>query len=176
MGDERDAMRSGLFGLKPPGLAARVGPKDDSGPPPEEESCLAFGYVRGQTDRALAVEFRLRTGDSEWFPYSHLAAWRYNPSVGLLLRYTADVVTLVLVRGSNLDVPVNAGGRNQAGANLTDRGFQRHRVVWVKEMDGGEQRRAGEREPSVDRIEIAEFESHDDLRAWLRKTAPAFVR
>lgn len=82
-----------------------------------------------------------------------------------------DVVTLVLIRGSNLAAPVGGGA-----VNLTDRGFHRHRVVWVREMTADEVRTAGRGEPTIDAIEIAEFESHAELKAWLGKTAPAFQR
>ena len=64
----------------------------------------------------------------------------------------------------------------QGAVNLTDRGIARQRVVWVREMDEDELRRAGEKEPTIDRIEVAEFETNDDLREWLKATAPAFRR
>jgi hypothetical protein len=137
----------------------------------EEEACAAFGYLRGMKDRALAIEFRFRNGNSDVFPYSHLAGWRFNPSVGLLLRYTADVVTLVLIRGSNLDAPVNPNG-----LNLLERGLQRHRITWLREMDPADLKAVGERGPTVDRIEVAEFESHAELKEWLKAKAPALVR
>jgi len=137
----------------------------------EEESCPAFGYLRGNRDRALAVEFRYRDGNREWFPYSCLGPWRFDPSVGLLLKFTGDVVTLVLIRGSNLDALVGQGT-----VNLTDRGLQRHRILWVREMDELELRRVGEGGPTIDRIEVAEFESQEEIREWLKKVAPAFVR
>jgi hypothetical protein len=140
-------------------------------PDEEEDSCLAFGYLRGIRDRALAVEFRYRDGNREWFPYSCLGPWRFDPSVGLLLKFTGDVVTLVLIRGSNLDALVGQGT-----VNLTDRGLQRHRVLWVREMDEEELRRVGEGGPTIDRIEVAEFESQEELREWLKKVAPSFVR
>lgn len=145
----------------------------DPTPPEDAEAgaCPAFGYLRGTRDRALALELRFRDGDSEWLPYSHLAGWRYNPSVGLLLKYTADLVTLVLIRGSNLDAPVGSGG-----VNLTDQGLQRHRVLWVREMDEAELRGVGDRGPTIDAIEVAEFESQADLRVWLATHAPEFVR
>lgn len=144
----------------------RVKEKEDI----EEESCLAFGYLRGLHERALAIEFRLRNGNRDYFSYNHLASWRYNPSVGLLLKFTDDVVTLVLVRGSNLDALV------KQSVNLTDRGFQRHRILWLREMDETELRRAGKGEPTIDRIEVAEFASNEELQEWLKKNAPAFVR
>jgi len=136
----------------------------------EESSCPAFGYLRGLTSQALAVELRFRDGNSDWFPYSWLGPWRFNPSVGLLLKFTGDVTSLVLIRGSNLDALVGQT------VNLTDRGFQRHRILWVREMDEGELRRVGEGGPTIDKIEVAEFETNKELREWLGKAAPAFVR
>lgn len=137
----------------------------------DEESCPAFGYLRGLREPALMLELRFRDGNREWYPYGLLGPCRFNPSVGILLRFTGDVVTLVLIRGSNLDTLVNQGA-----INLTDRGIQRHRILWVREMDEGELRRAPKGEPTIDRIEVGEFESHEALREWLQKTAPAFVR
>ena len=61
-------------------------------------------------------------------------------------------------RGSNLDALVNQS------VNLTDRGLQRHRITYVREMDEQELRRVGEEGPTIDRIEIAEFESQEELR------------
>ncbi len=136
----------------------------------ESASCLAYSYLRGLHERALAVEFRFKTGDSEFFPYSLLGSWRYNPSVGLLLKFTGDVTSLVLIRGSNLDAVVNDS------VNLTDRGFQRHRILAVREMDKDALEKTGEGQPTVDRFDIGEFESAEEQRAWLAKTAPAFVR
>ncbi len=136
----------------------------------EEEACAAFGYLRGARDRALAIQFRLRDGNSEWYSYSLLASWRHNPSAGLLLKFTGDVVTLVFIQGSNLDALVNQS------VNLTDRGIQRHRISFVREMEEAELRKTGVTGPTIDRIDIAEFETHDELREWLKKHAPAFVR
>jgi len=34
----------------------------------------------------------------------------------------------------------------------------------------------GETGPTIDSIEVTEFESHDALKEWLVKTAPAFLR
>lgn len=142
-------------------------------PQPSEDEAdegKAFGYWRGVRDRALAIELRLRTGDREYFSYGHLVSWRYNPSVGLLLKFTDDVVTLVLIRGSNLDALA------KGSINLTDRGLQRHRILWVREMEEAEVRRAGDEEPIIDRIEVAEFPSNLELQEWLKENAPLFVR
>ncbi len=138
--------------------------------PLEEDACPAFGYLRGLHDRAVMVEFRLRDGNRVFCPYSWLGPFTYNPSVGILLKFSGDTITLVLIRGSNLDAPVR-----QNAVNLTDRGLQRHRVTFVREMDEVELRCAEQGEPTVDRIEIAEFDV-PSRRAWLQQHAPALVR
>lgn len=136
-----------------------------------EESCAAFGFLRGLHDRGLMIEFRFREGDTESFPYSWLGPVRFNPSAGLLLRFTGDVVTLVLIRGSNLDSPVDPGA-----VTLVERGIQRHRVTFVREMEEAECRAVGEAGPTIDRIEVAEFETQAELSAWLKTNAPVFLR
>jgi hypothetical protein len=151
------------------GGAARVPKEKVEGM--EEACCPAFGFLRGLHTQALQVEFRLRNGNSEWFSYSLLGHWRHNPSEGLLLKFAGgDVVSLVLIRGSNLDALVNET------INLTDRGFQRARITYVREMEEEELQQAGEGEPTIDRIDIAEFESQEELREWVKQNAPAFVR
>jgi hypothetical protein len=147
-------------------------------PPPKKEaeaeetevSCGAFGYLRGIRDLPGAVEFRFRDGNSAWFPYSWLGPWRYNPSEGLLLKFSGDLVYLVLIRGSNLDKPLNEGA-----INLTTGGLQRHRVVWIREMTEEEIKQVGETGPTIDSIEVAEFESQAALKEWLTEHAPAFL-
>jgi hypothetical protein len=136
-----------------------------------EASCGAFGYLRGLRDSSGAVEFRFRDGNSMWFPYSWMGTWEFNPSEGLLLKFSGDLVYLVLIRGSNLDKPLKDGS-----INLTHAGLQRHRVLWVREMSEEEIRRVGEKGPTIDSIEVAEFESHDALKEWLKRKAPAFLR
>jgi hypothetical protein len=135
-----------------------------------EAECRAFGYLRGIRDHSAAVEFRFRDGNSMWFPYSWLGTWRFNPSEGLLLKFSGDLVYIVLIRGSNLDRPLKKGS-----VTLTHAGFQRHRLVWVREMTEDEIRQVGETEPTIDSIEVAEFESHAALNEWLSKKAPAFL-
>ena len=136
-----------------------------------EASGGGFGYLRGLRDAAAALEFRFRNGNSIWFPYSWLGNWQHNPSEGLLLKFTGDVVYLVLIRGSNLDKPLSEGA-----INLTHAGLQRHRVLFIREMSKDEIRQVGEKGPTIDSIELAEFESQEDLREWLKKKAPGFVR
>jgi hypothetical protein len=43
-------------------------------------------------------------------------------------------------------------------------------------MDEDELRRAGEKEPTIDSIEMAEFETQEEVQAWLKKATPAFLR
>jgi hypothetical protein len=147
-------------------------PSDGDGTADEsaEESFAAFGALRGLHERALTIEFRFLNGNTKSFPYGWLGPVSFNASVGLLCKFTGDLVYLVVIRGSNLDTVTS-----KRPVNLTDRGINRHRVTWVREMDEDQIAKAGEGEPTVDRIEVAEFESNEDLQKWLKKTAPAFV-
>ena len=131
----------------------------------------AFGYLRGIRDRADAIELRFRGGNSTWFSYNWLGAWQYDPSEGILLKFSGDLIYLVLIRGSNLDLPLNDGS-----INLTSGGLQRHRVVWIREMAEADIRQVGEKGPTIDSIEIAECESQAAVKEWLKNKAPAFVR
>src|SRR6516162_3218025 len=168
MNDEityQDRLRGALLpGSKPPVPPPKNG---DGG---EEDSCAAFGYLRGIRDSSASVEFRLRSGNSMWFPYSWLGPWRYNPSEGLLLKFSGDVVYLVLIRGSNLDKPLADGS-----INLTHAGLQRSRVLWIREMTEEEIKRVGESGPTIDSVLIGEFTDHESRRGWLQKHAPAFL-
>lgn len=140
--------------------------KDDSG----EESCAAFGYLRGIREKADALEVRFRNGTSVWLPYHWLGSWKFNPSNGLLLKFSGDVVYLVLITGSNLDCPLL-----DSTTNLTSSGLQRRRIVWMKEMTEEEIRTIGESGPTIDSIRIVEFESNADLIKWLEGHAPSFL-
>jgi hypothetical protein len=156
--------------LPPGGLNAYLKSKEQPEVEGTEASCKAFGYLRGIRDSATSVEFRFLNGNSTWFPYSLMGMWKYNPSEGLLLKFSGDLIYLVLIRGSNLAKPLNEGA-----INLTNAGLQRHRVLWVREMTKEEIRQVGETGPTIDSIKIAEFESHTDLKAWLGINTPAFL-
>lgn len=135
-----------------------------------EASCPAFGYLRGIRDTAASVEFRLHDGNSIWFPYGWLGPWQFIPSEGLLLKFSGDVVYLVLIRGSNLDKPLGDGS-----INLTHAGLQRHRVIWLREMSKDEIERIGETGPTIDSIAVGEFTSYEERREWVKTNAPAFL-
>ena len=137
----------------------------------KEASCKAFGYLRGIEDKAQALELRFQGGDSMWFPYGWLGTWQYSRSAGLLLKFSGDVVYLVLIRGSNLDQPLTDGS-----VNLTRAGLQRHRVLWLREMTADEIQQVGDTGPTIHSIEVAQFESQAALREWVKEKAPAFIR
>ena len=154
-----------------PHLAGKVSGNGPNPPDENEEACAAFGYLRGLHERANAVEFRLKNGNSVWFPYNWLGNWKFDPSVGLLLKFSGDLVYLILIRGTNLDRPIE-----DSGIDLIRAGLQRHRVVWVREMSDDGIQGTAEDGPTVDCIEIAEFESHDTLKQWLGQNAPSFIQ
>ena len=89
----------------------------------------------------------------------------------MLLKFAGDAVTLVLIRGSNLGLMLP--GKN---INLTDRGLQRHKIIFIREMDEDELRRAGKATPTIDRIDIVECQTFEEQQEWLAKHAASFVR
>jgi hypothetical protein len=135
-----------------------------------EAKCEAFGYLRGLRDSSASVEFRFRDGNSVWFPYGLLGPWQFNPSEGLLLKFSGDTGYLVLIRGSNLDKPLTDGS-----INLTNAGLQRHRVLWIREMSKDEIDRVGESGPTIDSILMGEFTNYEERQEWIKKNAPAFL-
>ena len=89
-----------------------------------------------------------------------------------MLKFTGgDVVSLVLIQGSNLDALVNDT------INLTDRGLQRQRIVYIREMDEDELRRcrADTSRPSTAFLS-RNSSPNEELQKFLKKTAPAFAR
>lgn len=152
-----------------PHLAGKIAGNGPRPPEGGEGACAAFGYLRGLHERANAIEFRLKNGNSVWFPYGWLGTWKFDPSAGLLLKFSGDLVYLVLIRGSNLDRPVE-----DSGIDLIRAGLQRHRVLWVREMSEEDIRQTGENVLTIDSIEIAEFESHAAIKEWLGQHGSAF--
>ena len=94
---------------RPPKSAAGSSHKEPEG---LVDYCAAFGYLRGLREQSASVEFRFRRGASMWFPYSWLGPWRFDPSDGLLLKFSGALVYLVLIRGSNIDRPLHDGTIN----------------------------------------------------------------
>jgi hypothetical protein len=129
----------------------------------DEDACPAFGFLRGIRDRAAFLEFRLANGNRKAFPYSWLGPADYNPSAGILLKFVGDLVYLVLIEGSNLNALV--GG----SVSLYDRGIQRHRVTWVREMTRLELEKTGEGDVTVERIRMLCYRPDDEPKDvdWL---------
>jgi hypothetical protein len=146
-------------------------PKNDADAGEEPVSSgVAFGYERG-SDRAAALEFRLRDETSVWFPYALMGPFRYHPSEGILLTFSGQVTYLVLIRGSNLDKPLKEGAMN-----LTSGGIQRQRVLWVREMSETDSKQVGMNGPVIDSIEITEHETNASVKEWISINTPKFVR
>lgn len=118
----------------------------------------------------MVVRFCFRSANSVCLPYARLGPWEHNPSTGLLLKFSDNVLLLLLICGIKLDELV--GG---ASVNLTDCSFQRGNILWMRAMYKDELRRAGDGEPTIDRIDVAAFDSQEKLRDWVRQTAPGFV-
>jgi hypothetical protein len=169
MTDKKPTHQERLRGILHPEGKLPLPPKKDA-EPEEELSCGAFGYLRGIRDLPGSVEFRFRGGNSAWFPYGWLGPWKYNPSEGLLLKFSGDLVYLVLIRGSNLAKPLAEGS-----INLTSGGLQRNRIVWIREMSEQDVRQVGDSGPTIDSIQIGEFDSAAAQKAWLKAKAPAFL-
>jgi len=163
----QETLRGGSRQKDQPGRSPRREATDDDN---DEDSCAAFGYLRGIRERADALEVRFRNGNSTWFPYHWLGSWKFNPSEGLMLKFSGDLVYLILIRGTNLDRPLS-----DSNTNLTRSGLQRHRIVWMREMTDEEIRRVGQSGPTIESIQVLEFESNDALIKWLKANAPAFL-
>jgi hypothetical protein len=132
-------------------------------------SCKAFGYHLGP-EQLSTLELRFQTGDSMWFPYGSMGACRHIPSEGLLIKFSGDLIYVVLVRGSNLD-----RGIDGKAIDLIHAGLQRHHVLWLREMTPEEIREVGESGPTIDKIDVGQFETHAALKEWLKARAPAFL-
>lgn len=136
-----------------------------------EAAHTAFGYLRGAQEQTAAIEFRFRDGNSIWFSYHLLGSWQFNPSEGLLLKFSGDQIYLVLIRGSNLAKPLKEGS-----ITLMNAGLQGHRVIWVREMTEEEITNVGDSGPTIDSIEVAQFETNKELKEWLVEHGPEFLR
>ena len=151
------------------GLSTILRYKSEIAGPKSFQTNGAFGYLEGQRDQATALQFRFRNGNSVWFTYHWLGTWQFDPSEGLLLKFSGDLIYLVLIRGSNLDRTVK-----EAAVSLTQ-GLQERRVTWVREMSEQEAECVGEDGPTIDQIQWGQFDSQEAVINWLSKTAPAFV-
>ena len=69
----------------------------------------------------------------------------------------------MLLEGSNLNALVNGD------VTLFDRGIQRHRVTWVREMTRQQMEKAGEGEVTVERIRVVSHRPDEEPQGveWL---------
>jgi hypothetical protein len=166
MSDDKTIDLQALRGRGPlPRLAAAPDRSNAATDPnSDEEECRAFGYLRGIRDRALSLEFRFADGHSLAFPYTWLGTMKYQPSAGILLKFNGDEITLVLLEGSNLNALVNGS------VSLYDRGLQRHRVTWVREMHKQEVPNAREGEVTVRCIRMLSHRHGEEPKGveWLQ--------
>jgi hypothetical protein len=49
-------------------------------------------------------------------------------------------------------------------------------VLWLREMTPEETRQVGDNGPTIDSIQVGEFESQAALKEWLKEKAPSFLR
>jgi hypothetical protein len=148
--------RVSISDLKTSGQTRKGKEEDD------EESCAAFGYLRGVKDRALTLELRFAAGHSLGYSYSLLSESKYNPSAGIMLKFLAEKVFLIVIEGSNLNSLVS-------GISLYDRGILRHRITYIQEMRQDQLRRTGEGEPTIDRIRTLAYRQDEEPEnvTWL---------
>ncbi len=169
-------MRENSLGLatlrEKPSLArmGTAGERRDTAPDlvsDEEDECPAFGFLRGIRDRALSLELRFANGNSQAFPYSWLGPVKYDPSAGLLLKFVGDLVYLVLLEGSNLNALV------KGAISLYDRGIQRNRVTWCREMTRLEVEKSGNGEVTIERIRLTSHRADEEPPGveWLKPFA-----
>ena len=130
----------------------------------DEEECRCFRLPPRHPRQALSLEFRFANGNREAFPYSWLGPATYNPSAGLLLKFVGDLIYLVLLEGSNLNALVNGA------VNLYDRGIQRHRITWVREMTRQQVQQAADGEVTVERIRVLSHRPDEEPNGveWLQ--------
>lgn len=92
---------------------------------PASDECVAFGWVRGERDRAAMLELRHANGNITAYSYGLLDSAIFDPSAGITLSFSGVTVKLV---GINL----NMGGRQNV--RLFE-GITRHQVLWVREAN-----------------------------------------
>ncbi|HEY2761219.1 MAG TPA: hypothetical protein VGI75_10755 [Pirellulales bacterium] len=104
----------------------------------------AFGWLRGQRERAIMLQLRLKTGNIVSLGYSWLERAEFDASEGITLRFGGQSVKLL---GRNLNAEVRQSVR------LFD-GLVRHRVPWIQEADGPALLRAGAAMAVVEQVRL----------------------
>ena len=110
--------------------------------PDEIDDLGAFGWLRGQRDRALYLELRKKDGSVRAVGYAWLSEIHFDPSDGITLCFSGQKIRLI---GRNLDREIRPNVRLLSG-------LLRQRVPWVREADEGSLLKSGEAEACVERI------------------------
>ncbi len=114
----------------------------DSGPDGTED-LGAFGWMRGQRDRAVMLELRKKTGEILAIGYGWIERMEFDPSKGITLYCGRQTIH---IKGRNL----NAEARPQVRLY---QGLTRHRVPWIQEADRATQLRSDQNSVVIDAIE-----------------------
>lgn len=138
-------MQSNVELLDPDSAYARM-LRQQNGPEPvaEEDDLGAFGWLRGQKERAVMLELRKRSGNSIGRGYAWLEGAEFDPSVGITLYFLGKTVKII---GSNLNAEIRPNVR-------LFNGILRHRVPWIQEMPQANAMRAGKDALIIERIEV----------------------
>ena len=97
---------------------------------------VPYSTIKEKPGAAVTLDFRLKTGDSENFPYSYLVRMRFDKSGIITLKFSDTKVTIT--------------GRNLLG--LYD-ALGAHKVTWIQEGDDRYDERS-ESEPFISAIKI----------------------
>lgn len=120
--------------------------RQQNGPEPvaDEDDLGAFGWLRGQRERAVMLELRRRNGNIIGLGYSWLERAEFDPSQGITLYFLGKTVKIT---GSNLNAETRPNVR-------LFNGILRHRVPWIQEADQVTAMRAAKDAIIIERIEV----------------------
>jgi hypothetical protein len=107
------------------------------------EDLGAFGFLRGNTDRAEMLELKKKTGNIRAIGYGWIQKVDFDPSTGITLHAGDETIK---IKGRNL----NAVARQQT--SLLG-GIFRHRVPWISESDQSATLQADKSDVVVEAIE-----------------------
>lgn len=105
----------------------------------------AFGWLRGQHERAPMLELRKKDGSIVAYPYAWLEKATFDPSEGILLKFGPEKLKII---GRNLNGEIRPNVRLFFG-------IVRHRVPWVQEADQPRAMEAGNGAVIIESIETA---------------------
>ena len=114
--------------------------------PPDEppEDLGAFGWLRGSKERAYMLEIRRKDGNIKALGYAWLESCDFDPSDGIILRFTGQAVRLV---GRNLN-------REMRPHLKLFEGLVRHRIPWIQEADEPTVMTAAQQATLIERVEF----------------------